>query len=107
MRRYSRKLRIVAVTVALLVIIAAIVLPAFNRARTTCVNNLRQMDGAKHGWALENKKSKNIVVTWDDIRPYIKLDEQNKIPGCPKGGTYTLGHVGEPPTCSYPGHKLQ
>jgi hypothetical protein len=32
----------------------------------------------------------------DDIAPYFP----NGIPKCPAGGTYTIGKVGEPPTCS-------
>jgi len=30
----------------------------------------------------------------------------NAIPVCPQGGTYTLGAIGEDPTCSQPGNSL-
>ena len=87
--------------------IAAVVLPAFIRARNTparngCVNNLRILEGAKEQWSLENHKGTNDVVTWGDVLPYLR----NK-PACPQGGTYLLGRVGELPRCSFGGaHTL-
>jgi hypothetical protein len=74
-----------------------------------CINNLRQIDSAKNQWALEHNAKSNDVVTINDIRPYverernnpfIKLDAKGNLPKCPSGGTYTIGKVGEPPTCS-------
>ncbi|HSY74405.1 MAG TPA: hypothetical protein VK810_02955 [Dongiaceae bacterium] len=75
-------------------------------ARNKCINNLRQIDAAKQQWALENNKTATDVPTAQDIAPYIKLDANGNIPGCPSGGTYTIGAVGVPPTCSIPGHVL-
>jgi septal ring factor EnvC (AmiA/AmiB activator) len=74
--------------------------------RNTCINNLRQIDAAKNQWALENGKTADAVPTAQDIAPYIKLDANGNIPGCPDGGTYTIGAIGVPPTCSIPGHVL-
>jgi hypothetical protein len=71
--------------------------PAWNA--NACINNLRQLDGAKQQWALENGKT-NGVVTKNDITPYIKLDLKGNLPKCPSGGTYTIGKVGDTPTCS-------
>jgi uncharacterized phage infection (PIP) family protein YhgE len=68
-----------------------------------CINTLRQLDGAKQQWALENKKDANAVLTWKDITPYLK---GGQIPKCPSGGTYSLNAVGNVPTCSIPGHAL-
>jgi hypothetical protein len=75
--------------------------------RNTCINHLRQIDAAKQQWALENSKTADDVPTAQDIAPYIKLDANGNIPGCPSGGTYTIGAVGVPPTCSIPGHVLR
>ncbi len=72
----------------------------------SCINRLRMIDGSKQQWMLEHQKTTNDVVTWDDIRPYLSR-EGKAIPACPAGGTYTLGRLSEPPTCSIPGHKLQ
>ena len=74
--------------------------------RNACINNLRQIDAAKNQWALENNKTVGAVPTAQDIAPYVKLDANGNISGCPSGGTYTIGAVGVPPTCSIPGHVL-
>ncbi|HET7626133.1 MAG TPA: hypothetical protein VFM25_12795 [Verrucomicrobiae bacterium] len=71
--------------------------------RNLCINNLRQLDGAKQQWALENGKPATAIPTGRDIAPYLR---GNKLPICPSGGTYTLNAVGQEPTCSYPGHAL-
>jgi hypothetical protein len=74
--------------------------------RNACINNLRQIDAAKQQWALEKNKTEAAVPTVQDIAPYLKLDANGNIPGCPSGGTYTLNAVGELPSCSIPGHVL-
>jgi len=75
-------------------------------ARNACINNLRQIDAAKNQWALENNKTVTAVPTAADIAVYIKLDANGNIPGCPSGGTYTIGAVGVSPACSITGHVL-
>ena len=74
--------------------------------RNTCINHLRQIDAAKNQWALENNKTADAVPTATDIAPYIKLDANGNIPGCPSGGAYVINAVSLPPTCSVPGHVL-
>jgi hypothetical protein len=77
-----------------------------------CVNNLRQIDAAINEWALEQGKTNGTVVTEDDVKPYIKLNSKGKVPGCPDGGKYIYGKVGDIPqiSCSLstatPAHKL-
>ena len=90
--------------------LAAIAIPNFVKARSTaqlnsCINNLRQLDAAENQWALEKGKKTGDVCTEDDLKPYIRL-VGGQLPKCPQGGTYTIGPVGEQPTCSIPGHKL-
>src|SRR6266478_4702290 len=48
----------IMIVVAIIGLLAAIAIPNFVRARSTsqknaCINNLRQIDGAKQQWALE------------------------------------------------------
>ncbi len=74
--------------------------------RNACINNLRQIDAAKNQYALENRKTTGDAVTEADIKPYIKLDADGNLPKCPSGGKYTIGKVGETPTCSIDGHVL-
>jgi myosin heavy subunit len=68
-----------------------------------CINNLRQIDGAKQQWALENKKTANSLPTAADLQPYIP----NGFPVCPAGGSYTINNVQTAPTCTVRGHALQ
>src|SRR5690242_3148234 len=57
-----------------------------------CINNLRQIDGAKQQWALENGKTNGeIIVTETDIRPYLGRGSNASIPQCPSGGKYVVG----------------
>lgn len=101
----------IMIVVAIIGLLAAIAIPNFVRARNTaqknaCINNLRQIDGAKQQWALENKKSDADVPVESDVQVYIK---NNKFPACPSGGTYTIGAVNTDPTCSKgtsDGHEL-
>jgi len=71
--------------------------------RNADINNLRQIDAAKMQWALENGKPNGTPATESDIAPYLI---GGKLPKSPAGGTYTIGKVGETPTCSIPGHEL-
>lgn len=74
----------------------------FTHARVTtapnaCVNNLRQLDGAKAQLALEYKLTNGTPVRPAQVGLYLK---GGVLPQCPEGGTYTLGKTGENPTCS-------
>ncbi len=73
------------------------------QAATVCLNNLRQIDGAKQQWALENNKDVNAIPTEKEIATYVK---DGLISKCPAGGSYTLSSVGAVPTCTIPGHAL-
>ena len=81
-------------------------MPYFIRARypsaaNGCLNNLRQIDAAANQFALENHKTNGEAINFPaDLTPYIKLNSQRKIPGCPGGGIYTITKVDDTPTCS-------
>jgi hypothetical protein len=68
-----------------------------------CVNNLRQIDGAKQQWALEKGKPAGGLLTAGDLAPYLP---SKTLPSCPAGGVYTLNPVGIEPLCNIPGHAL-
>jgi prepilin-type N-terminal cleavage/methylation domain-containing protein len=110
----------IMIVVAIIGLLAAIAIPNFVKARATsqanaCINNLRQIDAAANQFALENGQTTGAPITMNtDLTPYIKLTTANAIPGCPAGGTYTVGTVGANPqvTCSLsstvtPPHILQ
>ena len=94
----------IMIVVAIIGLLAAIAIPNFIRARTTaqmnsCINNLRQVDGAIQQWALENKKDTAATVTYSDVSSYLR----NAVI-CPSGGTafsdsYTITTVAAKPTC--------
>jgi hypothetical protein len=73
-------------------------------AVNACINNLRQLDGAKQQWALEHNQTAQAVPTAEQIAAYLK---DNVLPVCPAGGNYTSNAVGQVPTCSIQGHALQ
>ena len=91
-------------------LLAAIAVPNFMKSRTTackssCVANLRQIDGAKQQWALEHKKKASDVPVVSDITEFLK---NSQLPVCPESGTYTLHAVSADPTCTQVvnGHSL-
>lgn len=100
----------IMIVVAIIGLLAAIAVPNFVRARSkaqqnACINNLKQMDGAKAQWAIENKKVDSDAVTTSDITPYLK---GSVMPQCPSSGAYAVTTVSAIPTCtlSTAGHTL-
>jgi len=101
----------IMIVVAIIGLLAAIAIPNFIKARQSsqknaCINNLRQIEGAKAKWALENKKVGTDLPTATDLYGatlYIKA-----APTCPAGGAYTIGTVDTPASCalSASGHVL-
>ena len=97
----------IMIVVAIIGLLAAIAIPNFVKARqasqkSACVANLRQIEGAKATWALENKKVGTDTPTDGDLfgsTLYIR-----EKPGCPASGTYTLGTVDAKPSCSVADH---
>jgi hypothetical protein len=69
----------------------------------TCINNLRQIEGAKQQFALEAQKPAGTLVSTEDLAPYLP---NKAMPACPAGGVYTLNPVGLNPICNIPGHVL-
>ena len=69
--------------------------------RNDCIQNLRQLDGAKQQWALEHRMPPDALPTAADVAPYLKHEL-----ACPLKGVYTLNAVSNDPTCSIPGHVL-
>ncbi len=98
----------IMIVVAIIGLLAAIAIPNFVRARNTaqkntCINNLRQIDAAKHQWALENKKTDTDSPTSTEVAAYIK---NNAYPTCPSSGTYTINAANTDPVCDQSGHVL-
>ncbi len=101
----------IMIVVAIIGLLAAIAIPNFVKARTTsqmnaCINNLRQIDGAKQQWALEMKQPATATPVQSDIDPYLgRAGNANNIV-CPAGGatatfanSYTINALTNAPTC--------
>ncbi|MES2470693.1 MAG: prepilin-type N-terminal cleavage/methylation domain-containing protein [Patescibacteria group bacterium] len=98
------------IVIAIVGLLVAIAIPGFKKARiesmkNACANNLKQLYGAKNTWAAENKKHPG------DDEPNMSdiVGQQLSIPHepkCPSGGQYTLGTVGQKPTCSIKDHTI-
>jgi prepilin-type N-terminal cleavage/methylation domain-containing protein len=94
----------IMIVVAIIGLLAAIAIPNFVKARATaqrnaCINNLRQIDGAKEQWALESKQVDGADAEGNKaaVNDYIK---GKATPNCPANGAYDYTTVGVPPTCN-------
>ena len=100
----------IMIVVAIIGLLAAIAIPNFVRARTTaqqnaCINNLRQIDGAKQQWALEFKAAPTATPALTDIQPYLGRGTNGTVPLCPSDSSktfatsYTMGDLQTAPVC--------
>ena len=72
--------------------------------RNACIANLKQIDAAIQGWALENKRSTNDAP---ELAGFVRYLRGSQLPVCPAKGIYHLGRtLMDPPTCTIPGHTL-
>ena len=97
----------IMIVVAIIGLLAAIAIPNFVKARTSsqtnaCIANLKQIEGAKATWAIENKKNNSDTPTTGDLYGASKYIRDE--PGCPGGGVYVIGQVDTKPTCNISGH---
>ena len=105
----------IMIVVAIIGLLAAIAIPNFVRARQTsqtnaCINNLRQIDGAKQQWALETNQAPGATPVESDVAVYLgravnspDFATANVIcpiapAGAPIGG-YVINTVDVAPTC--------
>lgn len=66
------------------------------KSRDNVMDDLRQIEGAKILWALENKKPDGYVPTESDIEGIGAFLRTGKLPVHPPGGHYIIGPIGGP-----------
>jgi len=94
----------IMIVVAIIGLLAAIAIPNFIKAReasqkNACIANMKQIDGAKNTWALENKKVNSDVAAAGDL--YGATLYIRDTPTCPStGGAYNIGRVDVKPLCT-------
>jgi prepilin-type N-terminal cleavage/methylation domain-containing protein len=100
----------IMIVVSIIGLLAAIAMPNWVRARTSsqtnaCINNLRQIDGAKQEWALDLKAVASATPQLTDIQPYLGRGQLGTAPSCPADSvqsftsSYTMGDLSTRPTC--------
>src|SRR6185436_11889044 len=99
----------ILIVVAIIGLLVAIALPNLVKARENtqkngCIENLKQIDGAKHVWAFEKKKAATDTPVDTDL--YGQTLYIRDTPSCPAAGTYTLGNLTVKPACTISGHTL-
>ena len=82
----------IMIVVAIIGLLAAVAVPNFVKARTTsqtnaCINNLRQIDGAKQQWALETKQPSTATPNSANVGAYLGRAASTAGIACPSGGS--------------------
>jgi prepilin-type N-terminal cleavage/methylation domain-containing protein len=85
----------IMIVVAIIGLLATIAIPNFVRARlkaqqNACIQNLRQIDGAKQTWALEAKAAQTVTPTQANIQPYLGRGTAGTAPTCPADSSSTF-----------------
>jgi competence protein ComGC len=100
-------LTVVETLLVLLIVtlLLAIAIPNFIKACAishahSCIANLRQIEEAKGEWCLEHRAAATGVAPAESDL-YGRDGYLRSTPRCPSGGTYTIGDLSTPPTCSF------
>jgi hypothetical protein len=79
-----------------------------NGSKIRCRMHLESIVLAKKTWAIQNDVARGTRVTVSDLING-KIKYLPSMPMCPRGGTYSVGAIGEAPKCSLEGkgHSLK
>ena len=98
----------IMITVAIIGMLAVMAIPSYVRSRTAsqtsvCLNNLRQIDGAKAQYAIDSRLGTGDEVLGPELNDYLKNDWPIEEPS---SGDYTANDIGSPPDCSIGGKHI-
>jgi len=106
----------IMIVVAIIGLLAAIAIPNFVKARTTaqtntCIANLKQIDGAKEQWALENKQGPTATPAISVLAgPNTYIKNTPLCPATSPAADYTINAIDTAPACpsvgTLPAHIL-
>ena len=73
-----------ATVVTVIGLLATLAMPGIIKSRKAsqvkfCINNLRQLEGAKTQWALDFRKNEDDIPIMDEVVPYLRGE---KAPNC-------------------------
>ena len=85
----------IMIVVAIIGLLASIAVPNFIKSRqqaqkVACINNLRQIEGAKQLWALETKAASTAIPGTTDIQPFLGRGMGGTAPVCPADSAQTF-----------------
>ena len=100
----------IMIVVAIIGLLATIAIPNFVHARaaaqrTTCIENLRAIEGAKVTWSLENRAAPTATPQLSDIQPYMGHGKTGTAPVCPSDAattfatSYSINDLDTSPNC--------
>ena len=108
----------VMIVVGIIGLLAEIAIPYFLEARGTaakniCINNLRQIDGAKQQFALEELRSPTLTPTYEQMAEFLGRGNASAELYCPLDSSrsfdrsYKMNDLTLPPDCNIdPLHTL-
>ena len=91
----------IMIVVAIIGLLASIAVPNFIKSRQqaqkiACINNLRQIEGAKQLWVLETKAAPTTIPGTSDIQPYLGRGTAGTVPVCPADSAQTFASSYDP-----------
>ncbi len=101
----------IMIVVAIIGLLASIAVPNYVKARAVsqanaCINNLRQIDGAKQEWALETKQPTSATPSEAQVGAFLGRSASTAGISCPASGSagtfassYTIGQINTAPLC--------
>lgn len=98
----------IMIVVAIIGLLAVIAIPTYMKSRlasrtSACIDNLRQIDGAKEQYAMDANLNDGALIANAALDPYIKGGTASV--ACPSDGTrtfatsYNVQAIGLPPLC--------